>query len=289
MWQSIAQQLSEHLQHPLSNLVHTPLSGEEDDRKHRLTDGTEEWFIKIRPRPALEQFQAEFRALQRLNHLQPGLSPEPVMTGHCADEAFLVLPYLTLTDGQPDDWYHLGMALACLHRCVDQAMYGWAEDTWVGTTLQPNRWHKQWHRFFAEQRIGWQLTLLREKRLLDDHFHIKDIVELVSRQLQDHQPEPSPLHGDLWRGNVGFCNKQGILFDPASYCGDREVDLAMTELFERFPAGFYAGYEHIWPLDRGYAGRRDLYNLYHRLNHFNQFGEPFREQAVSALQRLMAG
>ncbi len=35
------------------------------------------------------------------------------------------------------------------------------------------------------------------------------------------------LHGNLWPGNCAMTAHGPILFDPASYWGDRECDLAM--------------------------------------------------------------
>ncbi|MBK7815290.1 MAG: fructosamine kinase family protein [Rhodocyclaceae bacterium] len=52
-----------------------------------------------------------------------------------------------------------------------------------------------------------------------------------------------------------------VIFDPAAYYGDRETDLAMTELFGGFPEAFYAAYRLAWPLDAGYETRKTLYNL----------------------------
>jgi fructosamine-3-kinase len=78
-----------------------------------------------------------------------------------------------------------------------------------------------------------------------------------------------------------------VLFDPASYYGDREADLAFTECFGGFPAAFYEAYHQAWPLDPGYAGRRELYNLYHILNHANLFGGAYAGQAAGMLSRLL--
>ncbi len=83
--------------------------------------------------------------------------------------------------------------------------------------------------------------------------------ELISK----HNPQPSLLHGDLWGGNKGFCkvkvkdsdgngNQNGatmpVIFDPATYYGDREADIAMTYLFGGFNDEFYKGYEFEWEL-----------------------------------------
>lgn len=79
-----------------------------------------------------------------------------------------------------------------------------------------------------------------------------------------------------------------MVFDPACYFGDRETDIAMTELFGGFPTAFYHGYESVWPLERTYHQRRDLYNLYHKLNHLNLFGDGFQLQVEQGLARLLA-
>jgi fructosamine-3-kinase len=96
------------------------------------------------------------------------------------------------------------------------------------------------------------------------------------------------VHGDLWSGNAA-CTVDGepVILDPATYWGDREVDLAMTELFGGFPAAFYRGYNQTWPLDRGYEARKPLYNLYHVLNHFNLFGGGYEYQARSTIEKLL--
>src|SRR4029077_1202963 len=99
------------------------------------------------------------------------------------------------------------------------------------------------------------------------------LVETVPRLLSGHAPSPSLLHGDLWGGNAGFlAGGAPVLFDPAVYWGDRETDLAMTELFGGFPPAFYSAYAETAPLDGDYAMRKTLYNLYHVLNHANLFG-----------------
>ena len=79
-----------------------------------------------------------------------------------------------------------------------------------------------------------------------------------------------------------------MIFDPAVYYGDRECDLAMTELFGGFSADFYEAYRANFPLDAGYAMRRELYNLYHILNHANMFGGGYVQQSEQMMQKLLA-
>ena len=105
---------------------------------------------------------------------------------------------------------------------------------------------------------------------------------------RNHKPQPSLLHGDLWSGNAGFTPDGPVIFDPAVYYGDRETDLAMTELFGGFPREFYRAYDEAFPLQPGYEQRKHLYNLYHLLNHLNIFGAAYRAQVERTLGLLHA-
>lgn len=75
-----------------------------------------------------------------------------------------------------------------------------------------------------------------------------------------------------------------VVFDPAVYYGDREVEVAFTELFGAFPHAFYRAYREAWPLEAGYEERRPLYQLYPLLVHLNLFGEAY----LPAVDRLVA-
>jgi len=116
---------------------------------------------------------------------------------------------------------------------------------------------------------------------------MKELTTEQRRRLQ--QPSPSLLHGDLWCGNHAH-DREGhpLLFDPAVYYGDREADIAMTELFGGFHRAFYDAYHTAWPLPAGYPVRRALYNLYHLLNHFNLFGGTYAGQCGRCIEGLLA-
>ncbi len=104
-----------------------------------------------------------------------------------------------------------------------------------------------------------------------------------------YTPVPSLLHGDLWSGNYAFTRSgEPVIFDPAVYFGDREADLAMTELFGGFAREFYAAYQAHWPLDAGYGVRKELYKLYHLLNHLNLFGGGYLAQAQRVIESLLS-
>lgn len=173
---------------------------------------------------------------------------------------------------------------------VDSALvrgcFGWDINNTIGSTVQINNWTANWAEFWAEHRIGYQLKLARRR---GGNFPQEErLLKVIPELLAGYEPQPSLVHGDLWGGNAGVTSAgEPVIFDPATYLGDREVDLAMTELFGGFPAQFYRGYNQVWPLDSGYEKRKTFYNLYHILNHFNLFGGSYESQANQMINRIL--
>ncbi len=286
MWQSIADQISTTLQQPFVIRHRDPLVNEPTLRRVMIQDGERSFFVKVAPRAALEQLESEQKGLASLAARKQVRVPNTLCCGTTAEHGFLVMEYLALHEGDSAAWLRLGADVARLHQATEQAMYGWDEDNFYNGIPQPNQWQRNWATFFAEQRIGWQLQLLAERgiQLVD----IDDMVTAVARLLAHHQPTPSLLHGNLWRGNLGFCDGEGVLYDPSCYYGDREVDIAMSELFGSLPAAFYQGYNDVWPLDDAYQIRKEIYNLYPLLNQLFQFGEGYHHQVTLKLQHVLA-
>ena len=156
----------------------------------------------------------------------------------------------------------------------------------IGDTTQRNAQVSDWVTFFREHRLRYQITLAERNGL-----HLTEasaLLDQLDRFFLTYEPVPSLLHGDLWSGNIGF-DRQGlpVVYDPAVYYGDRETDIAFTELFGGLGTSFYQSYHATYPLDPGYDERRDLYNLYHILNHYNLFGGGYGTQAKRVIQRLL--
>jgi protein-ribulosamine 3-kinase len=172
---------------------------------------------------------------------------------------------------------------------VETSRFGFAQNNFIGTTPQPNAWKDNWPDFWREHRLGFQLRLAAQNGY---GGQLQSLGEKLSDALPaffaGYTPQPSLLHGDLWSGNHAYLQDgTPTIFDPATYYGDRECDIAMTELFGGYPADFYAAYRAAYPLDAGYATRRDLYNLYHILNHANLFGGGYARQAEQMMLRLL--
>lgn len=255
----------------------------------RISGDGQAYFVKLNAPERADMFAAERAGLEQLRAAGCVRVPAPVCHGAAAGAAFLVLEYLELRRGGGADYAALGRQLAALHH-VTHPVFGWDIDNTIGATPQPNRRSDDWSEFWRAQRLGHQLALAAA------HGHRgrlqqrgERLLSVLPALLADHAPAAALLHGDLWSGNVAFARGgEPVLFDPAVYFGDRETDLAMTELFGGFPAAFYAAYREAYPLNAGYAVRRTLYNLYHVLNHLNLFGGGYRAQAEDMIDALLS-
>ena len=161
--------------------------------------------------------------------------------------------------------------------------YGFVADNYIGAAIQINTPKKSWVEFFRECRLLPQLRMA--DRYLDAGLRRKADRLLAHLDRYLREPEfPSLVHGDLWGGNV-LCGSDGRawLIDPAAYVGDFETDLAMTELFGRFPPAFYRAYQEENPVDGEYQERKPIYQLYHLLNHLNLFGRSYLGSVAAIL------
>lgn len=243
-------------------------------RCYRVVSAGAQRFLKTNSVAYVDAFAAEADGLAALR--DAGLrAPEAVAHGSAGEHAYLLLEFLDLRAS--GDFAVLGRMLAAAHR-KPGPRFGWARDNDIGATPQANGWCDDWAEFWHERRLRPQLELARRKGF--------DVEMPSLRLLENHRPQPSLLHGDLWSGNAGFTAEGPVVFDPAVYYGDREADLAMTELFGGFPREFYRGYEEVFPLPAGYETRKHLYNLYHLLNHLNLFGGGYLGQVKATLGLL---
>ena len=253
----------------------------------RVQYGEDAYFVKLTTSSQLAMFEAEALGLQELIGSHTLRIPEPVCWGDDGESAYLVMEYLEL--GGQGDSAELGEGLAAMHR-VTQQQFGWVQDNTIGATLQVNTCHHDWVTFWREQRLQFQLELAARNghggRLQSQGEQLLDAFPCL---FDSYSPEASLLHGDLWSGNYAF-TREGVpaIFDPAVYYGDREADLAMTELFGGFSGDFYAAYDNAWPRDAGYRARKTLYNLYHILNHLNMFGGGYKSQAQGMIDSLLS-
>ncbi len=247
------------------------------------------YFVKLNRAELVEMFAAEFDGLHAIAQTHTLQTPTPIVFGQADKVSFLVLDYIEFGRMTATAQRQLGEQLAALHQ-KKQPYFGWIRDNTIGSTPQSNTRTHDWVTFWREQRLGFQLKLLAQKGY---NSTLQQLGERLCARLDDfftdYTPSPSLLHGDLWGGNVACDTQQRpVIFDPACYFGDREADLAMTELFGGFGGDFYPAYRSVWALDAGYSTRKTLYNLYHILNHVNLFGAGYERQALQMMEQLLS-
>lgn len=249
----------------------------------RVRVGGRERFLKWSVRAPGDLFQAEAHGLRALQMADGWVVPRVLGAG----DNYLLLELLR-AGAAADAMERLGRSVASLHRLVGCA-YGLDRDNYVGPVPQSNAWSADWPSFWARRRLRPFARLAHARGGLS--ASLRDRVDALCGQLSERlpaRPVASRLHGDLWGGNVMALRSGVAVFDPAIYCGHREVDLAMTELFGGFSPAFYGAYRAEWALDPGYEARRPIYQLAPLLIHAALFGPPYGEQVERALDGLRA-
>ena len=286
MWTQIARHIAQTTEKPFEIEKSHPVSGGCINQGYAVSGNGLIYFVKINQANQEAMFAAEALGLKQIHATKTIRVPEPICWGIADKSSYLVLEWLEFGGGDSQSWEKMGQNLAHLHQVSLSDRFGWHCNNTIGSTPQINTISNNWADFFAHQRIGYQLRLAKER---GGNFPDEDqVIPAISEILSQHQPHPSLVHGDLWSGNAAITvDGEPVILDPATYWGDREVDLAMTELFGGFPAAFYRGYNDVFPLDAGYQQRKTLYNLYHILNHFNLFGGGYASQANRMLQEIL--
>ena len=187
------------------------------------------------------------------------------------------------------DQKKLGKGLGELHLKSAESnpkMFGFPVEGFIGTTDQKKGLEDNWIDCFLNLRIIPQLLSLKS-RIIDKKI-IHKVKEKIKAELLNHKPINALVHGDLWSGNAGMDkNGKGVIFDPASWWADNEVDIAMTKLFGGFRKEFYEEYHRIFPIKNGFEKRIIIYNFYHILNHANMFGGGYLNQVEDYVKAIL--
>lgn len=275
----------------------TPVSGGDINRAYALalSDGTR-LFMKANSKSNIDFFRCEAEGLAAIRSTEAINAPEVIAIGTDDRAAFLLLEYIESGhrrySGSPgtDPSEKLGTALAAMHlsdasRFVEGGRYGFLRDNFIGAGVQLNSPEDTWTEFFINQRLMPQFE--RAGSYFDRAGRKKIDVFLGKADRYLAEPDaPALLHGDLWAGNYMIdSDGEPWLIDPAAYVGHAEADLAMTELFGGFNGAFYESYDSIAGIDPWYKDRRDLYNLYHLLNHLNLFGGSYLYSVSRIIER----
>ena len=192
-------------------------------------------------------------------------------------------------DMQNIDQTNLGKGLGEMHLHSSESnpkMFGYPIEGFIGIINQKKGWENNWIDCFLNLRIVPQLSILKFNVL--DKETINKVIVKIKSELINHEPKHSLVHGDLWSGNVGIKKGgKGVIFDPASWWADNEVDIAMTKLFGGFSKEFYEEYHKVLPLKQGFEKRVIIYNFYHILNHANMFGGSYLNQVKNYVKAIL--
>jgi fructosamine-3-kinase len=286
MWNQIADHIGQATGKKFWIEERQSVGGGSVNQAYTVTGGVQSYFVKLNQASRVEMFAAEALGLQQIFNSHTIRVPQPVCWGIAGESAYIVLEWLDLGYGDRQTWETMGRNLAAMHQVISDQGFGWDRNNTIGFIPQINSWTASWVDFFTEHRLGYQFGLANRR---GGNFPQQErLLSAVPKILAGHEPQPVLVHGDLWTGNAAVTVQgEPVIFDPATYFGDREVDLAMSQLFGSFPSNFYRAYNEVLPLEPGYEQRKILYNLYHILNHFNQFGGSYEYQANQMIALLL--
>ncbi|KZT30842.1 Ketosamine-3-kinase [Neolentinus lepideus HHB14362 ss-1] len=265
------------------------------------------YFAKVGSASEKDQYIGEAESLNAMNKAAPGLTPivfaygladsggnEATSSQSCA-KPYLLSEYKDLGSLTDKSGQTLAKRLATeMHQSMSEnGKFGFGVLTFCGATRQENGWSDTWEECY-DKLIGGLLDGLKRKGRFTELCTRGEEVRkrVIPHLLRPLKIEPVILHGDLWSGNVGTDRETGepIIFDPSSYYGHNEADLAIARIFGGFPSSFYKTYhEHLpktEPADQ-YELRADLYEMYHYLNHTLLFGGSYAGSAMRKMDRLL--
>ncbi|MEO6730847.1 MAG: fructosamine kinase family protein [Ferruginibacter sp.] len=252
---------------------HEAVHGGDINKAYCLYGNGQKYFLKINNAERYSgMFEKEARGLQALAQNIHLTVPAVIKFGSLQGEQYLLMEWIDTSPAKKDCWQNFGAALALLHK-KPATYFGWIEDNFIGSVVQCNHQQTEWHLFYGECRI---LPLV--KHLVDAGvFSKNDMIaaEAFCKRLEQLFPvePPALLHGDLWSGNYMITTSgYAAIFDPAVYCGHREMDIGMTKLFGGFAPYFYNAYNEAYPLEKDWQQRLPYTQLYPLLVHSLLFG-----------------
>ncbi len=246
------------------------------------------FFLKrnIRNKKLLEFEKYCLQNLRKYMNQENLVIPEVIAYKNIKNTEILLIEWI---DMHNFDQKKLGKGLGELHLKSAESnpkMFGFPVEGFIGTTDQKKGFEDNWIDCFLNLRIIPQLLILKSTTL--DKEIINKVKEKIKSELLNHKPINALVHGDLWSGNAGMDKSgKGVIFDPASWWADNEVDIAMTKLFGGFRKEFYEEYHRVFPIKSGFEKRIIIYNFYHILNHANMFGGGYLKQVKHYVQAIL--
>ncbi|MFT4154823.1 fructosamine kinase family protein [Parafilimonas sp.] len=268
----IIQELSNLFNQPVNIINHQPVFGGDINQTYRLQTNTGTFFLKLNDGKLNDMFEKEFSGLRLMHQTKTIKIPEPILHGKIENKIFLVTEFIEKGSSSKNFWQTFARQLAAMHRHTNER-FGLPENNYIGSLHQPNYFCKTWSEFYAAQRIMpmMQLAFSQNKCSKEDVTKAEKLCERLSNIFPEEKP--ALIHGDLWGGNfMAGNNGEPVIYDPAVYYGNREMDIAMSLLFGGFDSSFYNHYNEAFPLQPGWQKRVELCQLYPLMVHLILFG-----------------
>ena len=229
----------------------------------RLRSEERQYFLKYHPGVSQQFFQAEAAGLAQL---RPYVRvPAVYQYGDNEHGAYLLLEWIDRV-GEGDQ-ESIATALAEIHRQTSPT-FGFEQDNFIGLLPQVNPAAEDWVSFYTTCRLDVQVELAKlgnhwNPRREDKYLNLKEKRCIKSGQVD--------------RFNLLYCM---VTFGAAMCClirrviqfslirlyplGDRELDLAMAQLFGGFRPEFFQRYQQVFPLaKKNWQERVPVYQLYY--------------------------
>lgn len=253
----------------------------------KITTSSGVFFIKWNNAAAYPgMFEAEAKGLSILKKVNAVYVPKAIASGDSGEKTYIICEYIEKGSQRKDFWENFGAGLAQLHKNHHQK-FGLDHDNYIGSLPQYNFQMDDWVEFFIQQRLEQQIELARNAGKISSSL-VRKFEKLYPKLNEIFPPaKPSLLHGDLWSGNylVG-ADGYACIVDPAVYYGYREIEIAFTQLFGGYSTEFYNAYNDHYPMEKGFDGRKDIYNLYPLMVHVNLFGGSYLASVENILRQF---
>src|SRR5690625_4391560 len=210
--------------------------------------GLKEYFIKHHATAPRDFFHTEKVGLSYIRQSETIAVPEIYGYSDEPGEAYLLLEWIAGQTSENTEVL-LGEHLAELHQTTGDA-HGFPTNTYIGLLPQRNGLYDRWLPYYRDQKLAGQIDIGIEKGVIygERQKRLEKLLDNLSKWIPA-DVEPAYLHGDLWGGNW-LTGPKGIPYvvDPSFFFGDRQMELAFTELFGGFSRKFYETYEASYPL-----------------------------------------
>lgn len=263
----------------------SPIGGGCINNARRYDTDAGSFFVKTNRGIGPSMFEGEALGLGAMYETRTIRVPRPFKVGPLpTGGSYIIMEFIEFGASRGNQSV-LGRKLAEMHKAgKSEKGFGFDVDNTIGSTPQINTWTSDWIEFYGKHRLGYQLKLALDQ-YGDSTIYQKGkrLVKNMAPLFQNIVIEPCLLHGDLWSGNISSDkNGEPVILDPACYYGHNEAEFGMSWC-AGFGGSFYNAYFEVMPKQPGFEKRREIYLLYHYLNHYNLFGSSYRSSAMSII------